>query len=428
MNSVIIDRRNNKNKSSANRNRFLKRVDKNIKQSIKEFVKDGEIKSVNSDSKTIKINKKDLDEPFFHKSGKGIYEKVLPGNEEFIKGQTIRKSRLGKRTGGANSSNGEQDPFVFEITKKEFLKYFFEDVELPNLTKKSEGIDEFKLKRAGFTNYGSPTRLNIVKSLKNSYARRAALLIPKKKEIKELLNKIETELDEEVKNKIQLQIDELTKKIKYIPFLDEIDLRYNNFEKHPKPILQAAMFCLMDVSGSMNEHHKEIAKRFFMLLYYFLITNYEKVDIIFIRHTEDADVVDEEEFFYSPETGGTYISSAFKLANEQIQEKYDPSQYNIYFCYAGDGDNWEEDNEEAEETLRKLINKSQYGIYLETEDETESSFSNRDPSSEIWSYSIIWSYFDKVRKEHNDFKMVKIENKGNIYSVFKELFKKLENN
>ena len=95
-----------------------------------------------------------------------------------------------------------------------------------------------------------------------------------------------------------------------IPYIDPIDLRYRRFEPTPRPIAQAVMFCLMDVSGSMTEHMKDLAKRFFMLLYLFLKRRYEHVEVVFIRHTHEAKEVDEETFFHSRETGGTRVSTA----------------------------------------------------------------------------------------------------------------------
>ena len=82
-----------------------------------------------------------------------------------------------------------------------------------------------------------------------------------------------------------------------IPYIDPLDVRYRRFEAHPKPVAQAVMFCLMDVSGSMTEHMKDLAKRFYVLLYIFLKRRYKNVDVVFIRHTHQAQEVDEDTFF-----------------------------------------------------------------------------------------------------------------------------------
>ena len=116
-------------------------------------------------------------------------------------------------------------------------------------------------------------------------------------------------------------------------------MRYRRFEPQPKPVAQAVMFCLMDVSGSMTEHMKDLAKRFFALLYLFLKRRYKHVDIVFIRHTHEAREVDEETFFYSPETGGTVVSTALEEMARIVDDRYPPDDWNIYAAQASDGDN-----------------------------------------------------------------------------------------
>src|SRR5690606_17167022 len=108
--------------------------------------------------------------------------------------------------------------------------------------------------------------------------------------------------------------------ISRVPWLDDFDLKYNLHVKDPAPSSKAVMFCLMDVSGSMNQATKDMAKRFFILLYLFLKRNYEHTEVVFIRHHTSAKEVDEEEFFYSRETGGTIVSSALKLMKQILDE------------------------------------------------------------------------------------------------------------
>jgi hypothetical protein len=119
------------------------------------------------------------------------------------------------------------------------------------------------------------------------------------------------------------QIDGLKTRIAALPFIDTFDLRYQSFTKQPEPTSKAVMLCIMDVSGSMDQVRKNLAKRFFILLYLFLQRNYDKIDVVFIRHHTIAQEVDEQEFFYSRETGGTVVSSALNLAYEVVSERYD---------------------------------------------------------------------------------------------------------
>ena len=99
------------------------------------------------------------------------------------------------------------------------------------------------------------------------------------------------------------------------------------------------MFCLMDVSGSMTEHMKDLAKRFYMLLYVFLKRRYRHVEIVFIRHTDRAEEVDEETFFHGPASGGTLVSSALQAMHDIVRSRFRPADWNIYAAQASDGDN-----------------------------------------------------------------------------------------
>jgi Uncharacterized conserved protein len=121
---------------------------------------------------------------------------------------------------------------------------------------------------------------------------------------------------------VEQEIDRLKARINRLPFLDTFDLKYNLLVKQPNPSSKAVMFCLMDVSGSMTQATKDIAKRFFILLYLFLKRNYDRIEVVFIRHHTSAREVDEEEFFYSRETGGTIVSSALKMMQEIMAERY----------------------------------------------------------------------------------------------------------
>lgn len=212
----------------------------------------------------------------------------------------------------------------------------FEDLALPNLKKNQHRqLNEFKTHRAGFTSNGVPANISVVRSLQNSLARRTAMTAGKRRELRALEEDLEAisrsepvQLLEE--ERLRKEIAELRAKIERVPFIDTFDLRYKNYEKRPEPSSQAVMFCLMDVSGSMDQATKDMAKRFYILLYLFLSRTYKNVDVVYIRHHTQAKEVDEHEFFYSQETGGTIVSSALKLMDEVVQARYDPAQWNIY--------------------------------------------------------------------------------------------------
>ena len=299
MGHIIIDRRqNDKGKSTVNRQRYMRRVKEQVREAVKENIREGNIKDVNTDNgKKVKIKGKNLKQPrFLHNRSGGSQERVYPGNKEFIQGDRIRRPEQGGGgQGGSASPDGEgEDGFEFSLTRDEFLDLFFEDLELPDLVKKEiDKIDEWVNRRAGFSVDGSPARLNIVQSMRQSKTRRTALRTPKKKKLKRLEEELAMLMEQDPRDDAKIAVLEadikaLRKRIKAIPFIDDIDLRYNRWEKHPVPATQAVMFALMDVSASMGDWEKEMAKRFFMFLYFFLYKNYERVEIVFI-HRIDLD-------------------------------------------------------------------------------------------------------------------------------------------
>jgi len=436
---IIIDRRKNeKGKSSVNRQRFVKRVRDQVREAVKKVIRDGDIKDIVGDKgKKVRIPGKGLDKPQFHHADSGgVSDNVRTGNDRFTQGDRIKRppSGEGGEGGKEGSPDGEgNDEFDFHLTREEFLDLFFEDLELPDLVRKSiSKIDDFAWKRAGFTVDGNPSRLNVLRSMKMSKGRRIALRSPKRKEIKVLeaeLKLIEEEklpfhihandhLEVEALQERQTEIIELIanlkKKMKAIPFLDDSDLRYNRWEKVPVPTTQAVMFCIMDVSYSMGEWEKEMSKRFFMLLYLFLVRNYERVDIIFIRHHSEAKECDEDEFFYSRETGGTIISPAIQLMKDIIDQRYPPSEWNIFGCQCSDGDNWGEDTGNVTHMLtQQILPIVQYYAYCEID---KSGGMDSD----------IWAYYEKVKESANNFEMAVVTDVSEIYPVFRGLFEKRE--
>ena len=426
MGHIIIDRRkNDKGKSTVNRQRYFRRVKEQVREAVKETIKDSDIKDVTTEkNKKVKIKGKGLKQPRFqHNRHGGKQERVYPGNKEFIQGDRIKRPEGGGQGGsgqGEASDKGEgEDAFEFSLTREEFLDLFFEDLELPDLVKKKiDKIDEWVSRRAGFSVDGNPSRLNIERSMRHSKTRRIALRTPKKKKIRELEAKIEALMEDPISNDEEIkaleeQIRILRKKIKAVPFIDDVDLRYNRWEKFPIPATQAVMFALMDVSASMGDWEKEMAKRFFMLLYLFLFRNYERIDIIFIRHHTSAKEVNEEEFFYSRETGGTLVSTCLELMEEVIKERYDPQQWNIFACQASDGDNWPQDSMKSVEILRRMLKYMQFYAYVEIDKR-----GGKD--------SDLWPFYTKVSESNPNFAMNVITDVKEIYPVFRRLFEKRE--
>jgi len=415
----IVDRRlNGKNKSAVNRQKFLRRFRKQIKKSVENIISERSVTDLDKGEK-ISIPKKDTSEPFFHHGQGGQRDMVHPGNKEFHEGDKIPRPQggAGQGEGGEASDSGEgEDDFVFELSREEFLQFFFEDLELPNLVKtKLSTITETKKVRAGHTSEGMPSNINVIRSLTGAMGRRMALRAPYKKELKEIKKNLDDLLKQhneydQIIIELRERIVYLQNKIKRIPFIDTFDLRYDNRIDHPMPTTQAVMFCVMDVSGSMGREEKDVAKRFFMLLYLFLTRTYEKIQIVFISHHTIASEVDEETFFYSRETGGTVVSSALKLMSAIIKERYPTNDWNIYAAQASDGDNWHNDSKICIDILNNnIMPYVQYYSYIEiTPDQHQN----------------LWEEYTAIKSNWDNFDMKKIEKKADIYPVFRKLFQK----
>ena len=271
-----------------------------------------------------------------------------------------------------------------------------------------------KTVRAGYTTSGVPTNINVVRSLKGALSRRIALRSPYQSQLREAEEELKSLLllndDNAAIQELKRHIEYLKTKIKAVPFIDTFDLRYNNRVKQPYPSSQAVMFCLMDVSGSMDQAKKDIAKRFFTLLYFFLTGTYDSIELVFIRHHTVAKEVDEQEFFYSRETGGTVVSSALKLMEEIIADRYPTSEWNIYAAQASDGDNWSDDSPLCKEILiNSIMPKVQYYAYIEITEDTPRG---------------LWREFMNVKNSCSNFAMQRIEKASDIFPVFQKLFKK----
>jgi uncharacterized sporulation protein YeaH/YhbH (DUF444 family) len=434
--SHFIDRRlNPKGKSLSNRQRFLRRARAQIREAVQKSLRDSAVGDIAKNRK-IKISTKGTREPRFRLDPRAGGERdfVLPGNKEFTPGDEIRKPNAGQGKGrgkeASDSGDGEDD-FEFTMTQEEILDIFFEDLELPNLVRTTLKETPNRIwKRAGITTTGSPTQINLLRTMRNAFGRRLALKRPRPADIEELQARLDLlERDEdsspESRTRIAALKEELAKaeaRRKWIAFIDPVDVRFNAFTEQPVPTSQAVMFCLMDVSGSMGEREKDLAKRFYMLLHLFLKRRYERVDIVFIRHTHDAQEVDEKEFFYSRQSGGTIVSTALEKMLEIQRERYVTDDWNIYAAQASDGYTQSGDARHCVEMLNaQIMPLCQYYAYIEILDEREMEvFANEDSGAELWrayrTVSGLWPNFATKR----------IARPSDIFPVFRELFRKSE--
>ena len=420
----IIDRRlAGKNKSIGNRERFLRRHHGQVREAVRRAVDGRGIRDMQR-GEDIHIPKKDISEPVFGHGVGGTREMVHPGNQEYVTGDQIERPKGGgggKGGGGKGQTNdpgSAEDDFVFHLTKEEFMQIFFDDLALPRMTQlQLAESPEWKSHRAGFVNDGMPSNLSIVRSMRGAIGRRLAIGAGSRGELRELEDELLCLLAEPSgdvlhlarRTHLELGIAALRARLKRIPYLDPIDLRFRSRVRVPVPSTKAVMFCVMDVSGSMDEARKELSKRFFILLYLFLTRHYDKIELVFIRHHTQAQEVDEENFFHARETGGTVVSSALVLMDEIIKARYSPSEWNIYGAQASDGDNWHHDSGRCRQLLTdRLLPACRYFAYVQVADEEQN----------------LWEEYTRLRAQHPQFAMRKVTQAAQIYPVFRELFKK----
>ncbi|MFN7725775.1 MAG: YeaH/YhbH family protein [Rubrivivax sp.] len=422
MNSIIDRRLAGKNKSIGNRERFLRRNKEQVREAVKRAIDGRGIRDMER-AEDIHIPKKDLTEPVFGHGQGGQREMVHPGNQDYLRGDRIKRPEGGGGGGsgkGQASDQGEgEDDFSFVLSKEEFMQVFFEDLALPHLVRTQLAeVPEYKTHRAGYSSDGTPNNLHVVRSMRGALGRRIALGNGPRRELRELEEQLAVLLRQAQPGdallareiaELQAQIEVLKGRVERIPFLDPIDLRFRSRVRVAVPSSKAVMFCLMDVSGSMDEGRKELSKRFFILLYLFLTRHYEKIDIVFIRHHTQAAEVDEENFFHARETGGTVVSSALVLMEEIIKARYNPSEWNIYGAQASDGDNWHHDSGRCRELLsEKLLPLVRYFAYVQVAEEEQN----------------LWEEYTQLLGAHRHFAMKKATSADQIYPVFRDLFKK----
>jgi uncharacterized protein len=414
----IVDRRLNPNgKSLENRQRFLRRAEALIRGAVKKSSSDRDIKDVLR-SGEVTISPEGIREPRFRRGLGGTRDLVLPGNKKFTEGDVLPRpdGRRGQRPSGHGEGESD-DAFRFVLTGDEFVDLFLDDLELPDLAKRRLAeVETEGLSRAGYTTSGSPANISVSRSVRLAAARRIGLRRPRSETIAAREMELEECIDGDRAAELFAELEALKAKARRIPFIDPIDIRYRRFESVPKPIARAVMFCLMDVSGSMSEHMKDLAKRFYMLLYIFLTRRYRHVEIVFIRHTDRAEEVDENTFFHDPASGGTKVSSALSAMWEIVRTRFGATDWNIYAAQASDGDNAPTDSEAVSQLLvHQILPCCQFFAYLEV------SGSGRGTEE---SKTELWMLYRALRGAGTPLSMRRVSNRNEIFPVFHELFER----
>jgi uncharacterized protein len=420
---VIVDRRANpQGKSLANRERFLKRVREDVKRAVSDTIARRRVADVDSDEE-VRVRVDGTEEPRFVTTNEGDHDYVLPGP-----GTLNRGDKLPKPSGGGGEGNGRragrgrgEDPFEFVLTREEFLNYFFDELELPHLLRTSLSQDKMsKPRRAGYSVYGQPSALDVRRTMRNSVARRIALGRPDEADLAVLRERIEAARDEAEAADAREALAQALKRRVRIAYVDPLDVRYARHVRQPQPATEAAMFCLMDVSGSMTEHMKDLAKRFFMLLHLFLSRRYERVHVVFIRHTERAAEVDEDTFFRSRETGGTLVSSALDVMLEVQQQRFPPDRFNLYVAQVSDGDNDGGDRGRVTTLLQsRILPIVRYFAYVETSAD-RSAF----PHAAVRRKTELWDTYEQVAAESDRLAMRRVSDPAGVWGVLADLFAK----
>ena len=412
----IIDRRlAGKNKSVGNRERFVRRYKEQIADAVRRAVSQRDIRNIEG-AESITIPRKDISEPVFHHGQGGIRDTVHPGNTDHVRGDRIQRPQGGQGSGSQASDSGEgEDDFTFTLTKEEFMQLFFEDLALPHLLRTHIGDNpQWKSRRAGYSQDGTPNNLAVVRTMRGALGRRIALTNAPQRELQALQDELDTLLAQddgtsEAVAQLQCKILQLRERIGKVPYLDPIDLRFRARARVPVPNSQAVMFCVMDVSGSMDQARKDLAKRFFILLYLFLTRHYDKIDIVFIRHHTQAAEVNEDQFFHSTESGGTVVSSALVLLEQIIRARYHVEDWNIYVAQASDGDNFSNDSGNCRNLLaEKILPLVRYFAYVQVAEEEQN----------------LWDEYSQLLPWFAHFAMRKVSDPSEIYPVFRDLFKK----
>lgn len=414
----IVDRRLNPHrKSLENRQRFLRRAKAQVQEAVRHASANRDLSEA-LDGAEISIPADGVREPRFHTRPPSERDFVLPGNRTFKEGDILPRPSADPGGGRGAGEGDSEDEFRFVLTGEEFLDLFLGDLELPDLAKRHLSDVAYEgLRRAGYQRTGSPTNISIGRTMRLALIRRTALRRPSAGSLEALERELAESEDDARRAELSAEIEALRARMRRIPYVDPIDVRYRRFEPEPKPIARAVMFCLMDVSGSMSEHMKDLAKRFYLLLYIFLTRRYRQVDIVFIRHTDRAEEVDEETFFHSPASGGTLVSSALEAMARIVGKRYPPAQWNIYAVQASDGDNAYTDGQRTAQVLTgAVLPVCQYFAYLEVSDTAEAKSDMPD--------SPLWTLYEQLHAQGAPLSIRRVGDRREIFPVFRELFQR----
>ncbi|MCR4434857.1 MAG: sporulation protein YhbH [Clostridiales bacterium] len=334
-----------KDRSAEDRRRHRELVEESIKKNIGSIIAEESIIGKSRDKK-IKIPIKSIKEYQF------IFGKNIPGvgsgDGSEKRGDKVGEENPGRDGKGQAGNQEGEDIYETEITIEELIRYLYDDLDLPDMDRRklAELESVVNRRKVGYQRKGIPPRLAKRKSVIEKIKRKQAY----NRSHRDVGEQEMDRPDDETGNSLPHQPGEAVRRF---PFMEE-DLRYRRVREDLKKNFNAVVICIMDISGSMDQTKKYMARSFYFLLYQFVLLKYVNVEVVFIAHTTKAKEVSEDEFFHKGESGGTYISSGYEKALEIIEQRYNPANWNIYAFHCSDGDNWTEDNKRAVELAQEL--------------------------------------------------------------------------
>ena len=384
--SIFREHKTVADRSASDRRRHKQKIERAIKDGVHNIVADESI--IGQDGKKkIKIPVRGIKQFRFVYGDNSNNQRVgsAPG-KNIKRGQKIGKKQDGKKPGNEAGNQAGEEFYEVEITLEELASYLFDDLELPDLEKKQmQKIMSEKFKRHGYRNKGIRPRLDKKETVKKKL---------KRKNIAKANGSYDLENDE-------------------FPFHDS-DLRYRHIKNSVKESSNAVLFFIMDVSGSMTQNKKYLARSFFFLLYHFIRYRYKNTELVFIAHDVSAVECDEEKFFQRGSGGGTIVSSALELCKDIMDKRYHPNNWNVYVFQCSDGDNWGSDMQKTSNLAVALKEKVQLFGYCEIEPgEERIKYLNDGDSALAQGYS---------RLVDSKFKMTYVHEPTDIWPAFKQFF------
>jgi len=390
--SVFSHHKTSADRSASDRRRHRQKIDKAIREGIHDIVADESI--IGQDGKKkFRIPVRGIKEYRFVYGNNENNKKIgsAPG-KDIRRDQIVKeKSRKEKQGEGQAGNKAGEEYYEVEITLDELAQYLFADLELPDLEKKAlVKVKSEKLKRTGYRPQGILPRLDKKKSAINRIKRLKA----QQRDNGAAVALVDEDPDEELAGSFHND-----------------DLTYRHYKNKMKESTNAVIMMLMDVSGSMSKNKKFLARSFFFLLYQFIRTRYDKVEIVFIAHDASAKEVSEEQFFSRIASGGTVVSSAYNLALEVAEKRFHPSLWNIYAFHCSDGDNFGFDTNNMLIAATKLKELCQLFGYCEIIPSDEPVWNNDERLS-----------VHLAQLASRSVKLVEIKEKSDVWSAFKVMF------